>query len=266
MDFWIVFWGVIQATCVISLFQTMTFFFIVRFDNPGIVDLAWSIGLWVLGFFYYFRFSTNISLLSNIPALVVLIFLSIWMLRLGMYLFLTRIRLGHKDKRYLAMYENWGDNALWMMWLSCQFQGLCQLVLSISFVIVFIQFNVIVNRWLLFFLILLFIVFLCLETLADRQLFNFKKTAGKKSFCNKGLWYYSRHPNYFFEICVWCVIAFVSLVYPFGYIALLGPLFLYLIMRFMTAPITERSTLKRCGKAYKLYQDLTPMIMMNLFK
>ena len=266
MDFWLIFWGIIQAVCFISLFQTITFFFIARFDNPGIVDLAWSIGLWLLGIFYYYRFCIEESTSINISALLVLAFLTIWMLRLGLYLFLTRIRLGHKDKRYMAMYDNWGDNALLMMWLSCQFQGLCQLLLSLSFIVVFIQLQSVTHLGLFAFSTVFFVVSLFLEGVADKQLTDFKKGAAKKAFCDTGLWYYSRHPNYFFEICVWVAIALISLVYPYGYVALLGPLFLYLIMRFMTAPITEKSTWKRCGKPYETYQKTTPMIVFNPFK
>lgn len=266
MDFWFLFWGLLQAICFISIFQTITFFFIARFDNPGIVDLGWSIGIWLLGLFYFIRFSVDLNVLQNIPALVTVTLLTIWMLRLAVYLFLTRIKLGHKDKRYMAMYEKWGDNALWMMWLSCQFQGLCQFILSFSFLFVFIQIDSTINIFLLSLASVLFLFFLIFEVLADQQLTQFKKTAKKKDFCNTGLWYYSRHPNYFFEIFVWVSITLISFSYPFGFLSLLGPLFLYLIMKFMTAPISERSTLKRCGKAYQNYQNSTPIIFLNLLK
>ena len=48
-----------------------------------------------------------------------------------------------------------------------------------------------------------------------------------------------------------------------GFIAYLGPLFLYLVMRFMTVPISERSTRQRCGKAYETYQNDTSMIALS---
>jgi steroid 5-alpha reductase family enzyme len=63
---------------------------------------------------------------------------------------------------------------------------------------------------------LLFIIFLVIETIADQQQWNFqqnKKAASgtaedtdgdiARGFITHGLFRYSRHPNYFAEICIW---------------------------------------------------------------
>ena len=41
------------------------------------------------------------------------------------------------------------------------------------------------------------------ETIADAQLARFKRDDHKGRVCDVGLWSWSRHPNYFFEWCVW---------------------------------------------------------------
>ncbi len=52
-------------------------------------------------------------------------------------------------------------------------------------------------------LIVWFVSFL-LENIADYQLDQFlKQPSGKPGVCRKGLWKYSRHPNYFFEFLIW---------------------------------------------------------------
>jgi len=65
---------------------------------------------------------------------------------------------------------------------------------------------------------LMWILSLSLENLADVQKDRFARECKAKQLknqvCNVGLWKYSRHPNYFFEWCVWlslCVASFPSL-------------------------------------------------------
>jgi steroid 5-alpha reductase family enzyme len=95
---------------------------------------------------------------------------------------------------------------------------------------------------------------LALETLADAQLEWWKEAqkavkrepGAPKGMCRDGLWKNSRHPNLFFEIVFWIGISFWgiddrSLVSIFGFF---GPLMLYLIMRYLTVPITEASMAK----------------------
>lgn len=67
-----------------------------------------------------------------------------------------------------------------------------------------------------------FLFFACivLETIADTQKRKFilsQKSSNSKSesICKTGLWQYSRHPNYFFEWCIWnnyCIWAFLNLL------------------------------------------------------
>lgn len=256
-----------SVICLVSLFQSIVWICIVIFKNPGIVDVAWSIGLWLIAFLYAFYFQTEWFFSMSgwtSSSFLLMTFLTVWMLRLAVYLLRTRILVGHRDKRYMAMYDKWGHNALWMMWLSCQFQGLCQIVLSISFVFVFLSYSF--SIWISVVAGLVFLIGIIGESIADYQLQQFKKHNSKKTaFCQQGLWKYSRHPNYFFEILVWVGIALLGVTVKFGYIACLGPLFLYCLMTFMSGPITEKSTAARCGKAYQDYQESTPMIIPRLF-
>jgi steroid 5-alpha reductase family enzyme len=72
------------------------------------------------------------------------------------------------------------------------------------------------------------------------------------------LWRFSRHPNYFFEWLHW--FAYVAFAYSstHGWIALIGPISMYVFLRFITGvPHSERSSLKRRGDAYRTYQKTT---------
>jgi steroid 5-alpha reductase family enzyme len=60
---------------------------------------------------------------------------------------------------------------------------------------------------------LVFLGFLAGETIADQQRWNFYKDPHRTGILDTGLYRYSRHPNYFFEIGQWWV------VFAFGAIA-----------------------------------------------
>jgi steroid 5-alpha reductase family enzyme len=52
----------------------------------------------------------------------------------------------------------------------------------------------------------IFIAFLVGETIADQQRWNFHRTSADSGVLDTGLYRYSRHPNYFFEIAQWWVV------------------------------------------------------------
>lgn len=96
------------------------------------------------------------------------------------------------------------------------------------------------------------------EAVADAQLRAFRR-AGSGGICDVGLWGWSRHPNYFFEFLGWCaypVIAIdVSGAYPVGFAALIGPAFMFWLLRYVSGvPPLEISMLARRGDAFRAYQ------------
>ena len=97
------------------------------------------------------------------------------------------------------------------------------------------------------------------ETVADRQLAAFKRDpAGRGRACRRGLWRYSRHPNYFFEWILWCGFGCFGLAGPWGWAGLLAPAFiLYSILRVTGIPPTEAQALATRGEDYRLYQRTT---------
>ena len=80
------------------------------------------------------------------------------------------------------------------------------------------------------------------ETLADGQLKRFKADpANKGQVLSSGLWKYTRHPNYFGDICVWCGFWLIAAETQLGLWALPGPLLLiFLLTRWSGGPSYER--------------------------
>jgi steroid 5-alpha reductase family enzyme len=98
------------------------------------------------------------------------------------------------------------------------------------------------------------------ETISDTQLQRFKRTHPGK-VCDKGMWYYSRHPNYFFDWLTWLGFTVFSLQAALGCFSLISIALLYVIFTRITGPITERGSIQTRGTAYIEYQAQTSMFV-----
>lgn len=93
------------------------------------------------------------------------------------------------------------------------------------------------------------------EAVADSQLKRFKR-AHVGAVCDVGLWGYSRHPNYFFEWCVWIGYAVYGFAFaPAGLIAIVGQAIIVASIFGITGiPPTENQAVRSKGDAYREYQ------------
>ena len=84
---------------------------------------------------------------------------------------------------------------------------------------------------------LVFIAGFVIEIIADWQKSIFRKNpTNKDQFISNGLWYYSRHPNYFGEITLWLGISIMSFssLSSWQYITLISPLFTYMLLVYVS--------------------------------
>jgi len=108
---------------------------------------------------------------------------------------------------------------------------------------------------------LVFLFGLLYETIADWQLDQF--IAGKKAgteaadLMTKGLFKYSRRPNYFGETLIWWGLAIMVLPLPFGYLGLISPLLITYIVTLVTGPLLEDHFLEKYPEKYQAYIDTT---------
>ncbi len=78
--------------------------------------------------------------------------------------------------------------------------------------------------------ILLWLVGLSLETVADWQMLKFQRGAtAERGVMDRGLWRYSRHPNYFGEFCLWWGLWLIALAGG-AWWTVLGPAVLTLLL------------------------------------
>ncbi len=103
-------------------------------------------------------------------------------------------------------------------------------------------------------LVVIFILFLAGETLADQEQWDFQQTkkgivehggTPEERFISTGLFRYSRHPNYFFELALWWVFFLIGCVAADSVVqrTILGPILL-VILFIGSTQFTEKLTAK----------------------
>lgn len=242
----------ITGAVILLIVFTATWLIQLKTKNAAVIDPIWSLSFPLLAL-VYFGFSRY-----TIPQVIFLSIIVIWGLRLGIHLLLRVLKEEHEDVRYAALRKEWGNNQDVFMLRFYYYQAILALVLSTPFVLVMTD----DREGLSFFSIagvVIWAIAACGESIADAQLKSFKADPGNKGkVCEKGLWYYSRHPNYFFEWLIWVSFFVFALGSPFGVVSVICPLLmLYFLLKVTGIPYTETHSVKSKGQAYIEYQKTT---------
>jgi steroid 5-alpha reductase family enzyme len=230
----------------------------VKIENFGIVDAAWS-GAFLVQALLFFIWS------GGFWQRKILFFLMIgtWSFRLAYFLG-RRIHSHHpvEDTRYVQLRAEYGANYRKRFFIFFMLQALSVSVLSLPFIFVFK--NTSESLHLSEFVGLFAFVFSLLgESLADYQMNQFKSDPKNKGgVCNVGLWKYSRHPNYFFESCIW----FSFFIFMLGTDGLIWSIYaplaiLFLLVKVTGVPPSEAQSLKSRGDNYRNYQKKTSVFI-----
>jgi len=168
--------------------------------NVSIVDLFWGLGF-VLSASLYFSLGGGF----DIRKIILLSLVSIWGLRLSLYLTWRNLGKG-EDFRYREFRKNYGEHRYW--WVSFFQTFLLQGILMwlISAPLLGAQFSSgdSTLNWLDFLGIAFWIIGFVFEAGGDYQLAKFKSNPENKGkVLNTGFWKYTRHPNYFGDSAVW---------------------------------------------------------------
>jgi steroid 5-alpha reductase family enzyme len=183
---------------------------------------------------------------------------TIWGLRLSIYLAWRNIGKG-EDFRYKEFRKNYGEKRYW--WISFFQTFLLQGILMwlISAPLLGAQYYS-ENRPLGIFDfigIVLWITGFFFETAGDIQLAHFKADPGNKGkVMDKGLWRYTRHPNYFGDSAVWWGYGFICIASGSWFPILGSILMTVLIIKVSGVGLLEKS-LKEKKPGYKEYMEKT---------
>ena len=201
---------------------------------------------------------SHLDMRSKLIAFLVVV----WAVRLGTFLF-RRVSREGKDERFdqvktnpLWFFSAWTLQGLWVFLTAA-----CALtVISGSTYKPLGGFALLGSVvWLLGFSI---------EVISDWQKSRFRQRPENKGrFIQSGLWSWSRHPNYFGEIMLWCGIALIALpaLHGWQYVALISPLFVFYLIYFVSGVNKlELKANKMWGSLpdYQLYKSRTSKLVL----
>jgi steroid 5-alpha reductase family enzyme len=223
-----------------------------RTADAGIVDVGWAAGIGVLALAYAYTGSG-----LDQRRLLVGLLGGIWSFRLSTYLIIDRVRAKAEDGRYRMLRQSWSDRAPLYFFLFFQAQALLVVIFSLPFFLA-AQNPTILSLW-DGLGVFIFAIALLGESVADRQLARFRRdphNSGKT--CRTGLWYYSRHPNYFCEWLHWWSYVPIAFGASWGLLSLAGPIAMLFLLYFVTGiPYNEKQALASRGNEYRAYQRST---------
>ena len=221
-----------------------------RQGRVSVVDTTWG-----LGFVLVASVAAVVGDGAGWRRLALLVIVAVWGLRLAWHLHQRNSGKG-EDPRYAAMLEKeQGNPTLVAIRKVYGIQGL-----SVWFVSLPIQVSAAAGGGaapVAVVGVVLWLLGVSFESLGDKQLKDFKADpANKGAVMDRGLWSWTRHPNYFGDSCVWWGIWLVAASAWPGVLTVLSPVAMTYFLVFATgARLLERHMAERPG--YADYQRRT---------
>ncbi len=232
-----------QAVLIAFLIQWILFIPAFYFQTEKFYDLTGSATyIFIVS---YISIQSNFAKNVNLGNILLASFIILWAIRLGSFLF-TRIHKSGEDKRFKFIKPS--PSRFFMTWT---LQGMWVSICSMCALTAMASKNGVIQNGFFYIGMLFFIAGFVIEIIADWQKSIFRKNSTNKGqFISNGLWYYSRHPNYFGEITLWLGISIMSFssLSSWQYITLISPLFTYMLLVYVSGVrILEISGLEKWG-------------------
>ena len=213
---------------------TLTWLLSLLLRNVSIVDSLWSLMLFMAGVVYALGSDPRAPRLS-----LALWLLAIWAARLAVYITSRNAGKG-EDRRYVEIRERNQPGFAWKsLYLVFWLQAALAWVISLPLLGAFASNEPL--GWLDYLGASLWIIGFVFEAGGDWQLSRFKKNpANDGQVMNRGLWRYTRHPNYFGEFCIWWGFWLMALAAG-AWWSLPGPLLIsFLLLRVSGVSLLEK--------------------------
>ena len=222
--------------------------------DAGVADAFWGPAFAAAAWVYYAAQGGGRGRALLVPLLV-----SVWGLRLALHI-LIRSRGRGEDPRYAAMRAGHPSSFAWrslftVFWL----QG--SLLWFVAFPLLVavrathpVAFTAVDGVG-----AVLFALGFGFEVVGDYQLERFRADPSNRGHVlDRGLWRYTRHPNYFGDATLWWGLYAIAATAPGGWLTVLSPaLMTFLLMRVSGVTLLEQS-LKASKPGYRAYVTRTP--------
>lgn len=222
----------------------------ISLGDVSFIDSFWAIGFVVVAGASFVYLDMQETLHSQILLLVT----AVWGLRLGVFLFL-RWRRDGADPRYVRMVEKaTGNPHLFTLKSVFLLQGVMLWVVSLPVQLGIFYDSGFSLESLAIAGIALAALGILFESIGDHQMTAFRANPDNKGcVMDRGLWRYTRHPNYFGDACVWWGLFLIALDAGAPWWVAVGPTLLnWTLVRWSGAALLERR-MKRSRPGYEDY-------------
>lgn len=227
----------------------------IRLRNHSLVDIFWGPGFVLLAAVSY-----GLSAQSGgdpVRRTTVLVLTAIWGLRLGGYL--AARNLGHgEDKRYTALLSRRSSGLVgYVVRTVYAPQAVVMYIVSLPVQVAMYERTPLGILGMVG--ILVWCVGFVFETVGDAQLARFKKDpANAGRVMDRGLWAWTRHPNYFGDVCVWLGLWLLALGSPAGLLTVVSPVLMgFFLIKVTGKALLEKNLRRSRGAAYDAYAART---------
>ncbi|MFT4768202.1 MAG: steroid 5-alpha reductase family enzyme [Glaciecola sp.] len=218
--------------------------------DVSFIDSFWAFGFVIVAVASFGYLGMQETLHSH----VLLLITAVWGLRLGLFLFL-RWRRDGADPRYVRMVEKASGSPHFFTLKSVfLLQGVMLWVVSLPVQLGIFYDSGFSLEALAFAGIGLAALGILFESIGDHQMTAFRANPDNKGqVMDRGLWRYTRHPNYFGDACVWWGLFLIALDAGAPWWVVVGPALLnWTLVRWSGAALLERR-MKRSRPGYEDY-------------
>ena len=228
----------VAGTLVIYLFGRI-------FHNASFYDAYWSIAPLAISLFWLLRTSSANAVTTRQIIVIALIF--VWGIRLTYNWARQWQGLKHEDWRYQDL-RNKSPRWFWLIDL-VGIETMPTVIVFLACLSLYPALSVGTNSFGLLDIVAIIITggAIEIETIADEQLRRFiQRNPPSGAIMTKGLWAYSRHPNYFGEVMFWWGLFVFGLAADPGYWwTIIGPVSITILFTFISIPLMEKRSLAR---------------------
>jgi steroid 5-alpha reductase family enzyme len=240
--------GVTLLVCAASVMGLLlaTYFLALRLGRYNVVDTVWGLGFALIA---AVAFALSAGHGTSLRRIALLTATAIWGVRLASYVG-WRSRGSGEDPRYSEMLDK-APGSRTAYALRKVFLLQAGLIWLISVPVQAGMFERGGPAWLVYVGLAVWACGLAFEGSGDWQLARFKSDpANRGTVMDRGLWRYTRHPNYFGDACVWWGLFLISCGSWLGLITIYSPVLMtFLLAAGSGKPITEERLSGRPGYA-----------------
>jgi len=234
---------------LVALAMVVLWLLSLRLKDAGIVDIFWGLG------FVLVSWSTFAVVPTGLRGVILTVLTTVWGVRLAGYIGRRNHGKG-EDSRYKAMRDYRGNSFWWFSLISVfALQGVVMWLISLP-----VQIGQVaeasmgilnfagVGIWLIGFLF---------ESVGDYQLAKFKSIPDSRGkVMDRGLWRFTRHPNYFGNALIWWGLFFVAATWSTVWLVI-SPIFMtFLLVKVSGVALLERNLAGR-SEEYRDYIQRT---------